>query len=179
MDATAQETRPAASSTAVPNAKPLAGSLLAAFVASLCCGGSLLWGLFGLAALYRTLKLWQYVPEFLGTGALLIVAINYLYYRRKARLGCDAPACAPLRQAMFVSVGLSLVFMVGSFVFLTWLNHAVVNAERFMRMAKYAEALIPGVPNAELFYAVASLIGGMVLLAVLPFPRPREPAGAA
>ena len=61
--------------------------------------------------------------------------------------------------------------MVGSFIFITWLNHAVVNAERFMKMARYAQALILGVPNAELFYAVASFVGGVVLLAVLPFPR--------
>lgn len=165
--------------TAAPSAKPLAGSLIAAFIASLCCGGSLLWGLFGLAALDRTLRLWQYVPEFLGAGALLIVAINWLYYRRKARVGCEAPTCTNLRQAMFVSAGVSLVFMVGSFIFLTWLNHAVVNAERFIKMAKYAQAIIPGVPNMELLYAVASFIGAAILLAVLPFPWPTKPSGAA
>jgi len=157
----------------LPDAKPLAGSLTAGLVASLCCGGSLVFGLVGLAALYRTLKLWQYVPQFLGTGALLIVGINWLYYRRRARVGCGVSECQNLRRAMVISTLVSLTAMVGSFVFLTWLNHAVVNAERFMKVAKYAEALIPGVPNAELFYALASFVGGAVLLAMLPFPSPQ------
>ena len=166
-------------STAVPEAKPLTGSLVSGLVASLCCGGSLVWGLFGLAALYRTLKLWQYVPEFLGAGALLIVGINWLYYRRKARAGCDAVTCGNLRRGMLASAGIALLVMFGSFVFLTWLNHAVVNAERFMKMAKYAQALLPGVPNSEFAWAIITLIGGFILIAALPFPRGRGGAAAA
>jgi len=156
--------------SAVPAAKPLAGSLASGLVASLCCGGSLVWGLFGLAALYRTLQLWQYVPQFLGAGALLIVAINWFYHPHEARAARDLTH-GTLRRRMLVSAGLSLVVMVGSFIFLTWLNHAVVNAARFMKMAKYAEALIPGVPNSELAYAGASLIGGLLMIALLPFQR--------
>jgi len=166
-------------SAAVPQAKPLAGGLVSGLVASLCCGGSLVWGLFGLATLYRTLKLWQYVPEFLGAGALLIVGINWLYYRHKARAGCDATTCGNLRRGMLTSAGIALLAMFGSFVVLTWLNHAVVNAERFMKIAKYAQALIAGVPNGELAWAVASLIGGFILIAALPFPRGRGGTSAA
>ncbi len=179
MGAIATQVSSVPGTSAVPAAKPLAGSLVAGLVASLCCGGSLVWGLFGLAVLYRTLKLWQYVPQFLGAGAALIVAINWLYYRRKARVGCDARACGSLRRGMFASATISLVVMFGSFVFLTWLNHAVVNAERFMKIAKYAQALIPGVPNSELGYAIASLAAGLVVIALLPFPRGRGVAAAS
>ena len=126
-----------------------------------------MWGLFGLAAFYSALKLWQYVPQFLGAGALLIVGINYLYHRRRVLAGCDAGACANLRRAMLISTAISLAVMFGSFVFLTWLNHAVVNAERFMKMAKYAQAFIPGVPDSELVWAIASLVGGLILIAAL------------
>ncbi len=171
MDAIATQAQAVSGATTIPEAKPLAGGLISGLAASLCCGGSLVWGLFGLAALYRTLKLWQYVPQFLGAGALLIVGINWLYHRRKARSGCDATACGILRRGMLLSAAISLVVMFGSFVSLTWLNHAVVNAARFMQMAKYAEALIPGVPNIELTYAIASLLAGLLVIALLPFPR--------
>jgi len=179
MSEIAREMEPVPSSIPVPEAKPLAGGLISGLVASLCCGGSLVWGLFGLAALYRTLKLWQYVPQFLGAGALLIVGINWLYYWRKARVGCDAAACASLRRGMLASAAISLVVMFGSFVFLTWLNHAVVNAQRFMKIAKYAQALIPGVPNSEFAYAIASLIGGLIVIALLPFPRGQREAASS
>ena len=158
--------------------KPLGGSVVSGLVASLCCGGTLTFGLVGLAGLYRALQLWRYVPEFLAAGALVIVAINWLYYRRRTRVGCDALGCANLRRAMFVSAGISLAFMLGSFIFITWLNHAVVNAARFMKIPEFAQALIPGVSNHELLYAVASFIGGGILLAVLPFPRPADPCGS-
>ena len=179
MSAIARSASVIRSSTAVPETKPLAGGLVSGLVASLCCGGSLVWGLFGLAGLYSTLKLWQYVPQFLVGGALLIVGINWLYYRRKARVGCDARACGNYRRGMLTSAAISLVVMFGSFVFLTWLNHAVVNAERFMKMAKYAQALVPGVPNSEFAWAIASLIGGLILIAALPFPRGQGRPSAA
>jgi len=171
MSTTTNDNESAQASRPLPNPKPLAGSLTTGLIASLCCGGTMVFGLVGVAALYRTLKLWRYVPEFLAVGALLIVGINWLYYRHAARVRCGTSACRDLRRAMFISTVVSLTGMVGSFIFITWLNHAAVNAERFMKMARFAQALIPGVPNVELFYAVASFVGGVVLLAVLPFPR--------
>ena len=63
----------------------------------------MVFGLVGLAALYRALKLWRYVPELLAVGALLIVGINWLYYRHAARVGCGTSGCRDLRRAMFIS----------------------------------------------------------------------------
>jgi hypothetical protein len=80
---------------------------------------------------------------------------------------------------MLTSSAISLVVMFGSFVLLTWLNHAVVNTERFMKMARYAQALPPGVPNSEFAWAVASLIGGLILIAALPCPRGQGRTSAA
>jgi hypothetical protein len=68
--------------------------------------------------------------------------------------------------------------MAMGFVFLEWLNHAVLHPQRFMSHPRYAEALIPGVPNASLLYAVASLTV-VALLWAMPFPPPTlEGAGA-
>src|SRR5262249_11929682 len=96
------ERRDAGSASAV-RPKPVAGSLAAALVASLCCGGSLLFASIGLGGLYATLGLFRYVPQFLAAGTLTIVAINWLYYRHLAEqlgLGCD---CAELRRVMYLS----------------------------------------------------------------------------
>jgi hypothetical protein len=41
--------------------------------------------------------------------------------------------CADLRREMLLSGLLGLIMMAVSFVFLEWLNHAVVNAGHFMR----------------------------------------------
>jgi hypothetical protein len=149
--------------------KPVAGSLAAALVASLCCGGSLLFASIGLGGLYSSLGLFRYVPQFLAAGTLTIVAINWLSYRHLAKQlgpGCD---CTHLRRAMYLSTFLGLLAMAGSFVVLEWLNRAVVNAARFMSRPEYAYALIPGVPNQNLAYAALSLVG-VGLVRVLPFP---------
>jgi hypothetical protein len=53
---------------------------------------------------------------------------------------------------MFLSASLGLAAMAGSFIFIEWLNHAVINPGRF---AEYAHALIPGVPDERLLYALA------------------------
>jgi hypothetical protein len=48
--------------------------------------------------------------------------------------------------------------MAGSFVFLEWLNHAVVNAERFLVHPEYDQALIKRVPNVTLLYVCATFL---------------------
>ncbi len=130
----------------------------------------------GLGAFFSALGLWRYVPQVLAAGALSIVAINYAYYRRAtgAAAGGDI---RELRRVMFMSAALGLAFMAGSFVFFEWLNHAVVNPHRFLARPEYGQALIPGVPNVRLVYAVASLVA-LALLWALPFPhRTTESAG--
>src|SRR5260370_25525698 len=62
--------------------KPLAGSFITGLVASLCCGGSLIFASIGLGAFYSALGLSRFVPQVLAAGAITIVAINYLFYRR-------------------------------------------------------------------------------------------------
>src|SRR5262249_12064289 len=140
---TGNQQRDAGTNSAV-RPKPMAGSLAAALVASLCCGGSLRFASIGLGGLYSTLGLFRYVPQFLAAGTLTIVAINWLYYRHLAEQ--TGPSCdgAHLRRAMYLSTFLGLVALAGSFVVLEWLNHAVVNAARFMSRPEYAYALIPG-----------------------------------
>jgi len=68
-------------------AKPIAGSVVAGLLASLCCGGSLIFASIGLGVFYSTLGLSRFVPEALAAGALSIVAINYLYYRQMVKKG--------------------------------------------------------------------------------------------
>jgi len=147
---------------------PLAGSFITGLIASLCCGGSLIFASMGLGAIYSALGMWRFIPQALAAGAITIVAINYLYYRRAAKpasVGAHA-----LRAKMFISTAIGLVMMAGTFIFLEWLNHAVINADRFLARPEFSQALIKGVPNVELVYVGATFFA-LVLLWALPFPR--------
>jgi hypothetical protein len=114
-----------------------------------------------------TLGLWRYVPQVLGTAAASIVAVNYLSHRRTA-VGRGAEP-GRLRRQMLISGVIGLVTMAVAFVFLEWFNHAVVHPHRFMTHTDYASALVPGVPNARLLYAMAATFIGVGLLWGLPF----------
>lgn len=160
----------------LPLAKPLSGSGIAGLIASLCCGGSLIFASMGLGAFYSTLGLARYIPQALAAGALSIISINYFYYRGVAKRAFSAGGVNPahVRRTMFISAAAGLVVMSGSFVFLEWLNHAVVNAHRFLAHSQYGRALIPGVPNIRLIYALASF-AALALLWALPFPQVTSP----
>src|SRR6266702_2045813 len=131
-------------------AKPIAASAVVGLIASLCCGGSLIFASVGLGVFYSGLGLWRYIPQALAAGAVSIVGINYLFYRHMAKQGSGSPIA--FREKMFVSLAIGLVVMAGSIIFLEWLNHAVVNAERFLARPEYSQALIKGVPNVTLLY---------------------------
>lgn len=151
--------------------KPVAGSVSAGLIASICCGGSLIFASIGLGAFYGALGLWRYVPQVLAVGALSIVAINYFFYWRAAGriYYIGRGQIFEVRRAMFVSAAVGLAAMAGSFVFLEWFNHAVVNPHRFLSRPEYGQALVPGVPNIRLVYALASFFA-LSLLWALPFP---------
>ncbi len=146
-------------------------SVGAGLIASLCCGGSLVFASIGLGAFYGALGLSRYIPQVLAAGTLCIVAINYLFHSRAAKRVHQAGAddIFGLRQSMFVSAALGLVAMAVSFVFLEWLNHAVVSPHRFLSRPEYGQAFIPGVPNVRLLYAVASF-WALALFWALPWP---------
>jgi len=162
----------------VPDSTPLGGSLAVGLVASLCCGGGLIFGAIGLGAAYGALQVSRYIPQALASGAILIALVNWFYYRRKAarvlarNADCD---CGTLRRAMLLSGFLGLTMMAVSFVFLEWLNHAVVNAGRFMGHHQYGGAVIPGVPNTHLAYLAATFLV-LPLLAILPLSGKPDPA---
>jgi hypothetical protein len=149
-------------------AKPIAAGAVVGVIASLCCGGSLVFASVGLGVFYSGLGLWRYIPQALAAGAVSIVGINYLFYRHMAKRGSVRPIA--LQQKMFISAAIGLVVMAGSFIFLEWLNHAVVNAERFLARPEYSQALIKGVPNTTLLYVCATFFA-LALLWALPFPR--------
>jgi hypothetical protein len=149
-------------------AKPIAGGVVVGLIASLCCGGSLIFASIGLGVLYSTLGLSRFTPQALAVGAVSIVAINYLYHRHMAKEGSARPAA--VHQKMFISTAIGLAVMAGSFVFMEWLNHAVVHGDRFLARPEYSQALIKGVPNIRLLYVCATFFALAVLWA-LPFPR--------
>lgn len=131
--------------------KPLVSCLVAGLIASVCCGGQIIFASVGLGALYGDLGLSRYVPQVLGLGALSIVAINSYVFSGTAQghaasgIGTDR-----LRRQMFTSAAIGLTAIVASFVLLEWLRHAVQAAEHFMTRPEYAQVLIPGVPNIRL-----------------------------
>lgn len=149
-------------------AKPVAGGVAVGLLASLCCGGSLIFASVGLGVFYSTLGLSRFIPQALAVGAVSILAINYFYYRHMAKEG-DAGAVA-LEQKMFISTAIGLAVMAGSFVFMEWLNHAVVHGDRFLARPEYSQALIKGVPDITLLYVCATFFA-LALLWALPFPR--------
>jgi len=177
--ATRTDTDLAARTSAKPAPRPLWGSLGAGLVASLCCGGSLLFGSIGLGAFYGSLGLSRYVPQALALGTLAIVGINYWYYRRQAAgllAGDPACDCRSVRRAMLWSGFAGLVMMAASFVCLTWLEHGVVRAAQFLSRPEYGQALIPGVRNEQLVYVALTFLG-LLLLAVVPLPGGSRSAG--
>jgi hypothetical protein len=152
--------------------KTIAGGAAAGLVASVCCGGSVVFASVGLGAFSSTLGLGRYIPEALVVGALSIVLLNYIVFSRHARAG-DATGGAGRRMwraAMLESGAVGLAVMVASFVFLEWLNHAVIHAHRFASHPEYRDAWLRGVPNAHLALAVSSMAGALMLLAALPLP---------
>jgi hypothetical protein len=151
-----------------PNPAPLADSFVTGLIASLCCGGSLMFASIGLGAFYSSLGLFRYIPQALTAGALSIVAINYLSYRHAAKQASHSSTA--LRDKMFVSAAIGLIVMAGAFIFFEWLNHAVVHADRFLARPEFSQALIKGVPNVELLYVCATFLALAVLWA-LPFPH--------
>src|SRR5262252_6900716 len=150
-------------------AKPIAGSVVAGLLASLCCGGSLVFASIGLGLFYSTLGLSRYTPQALAAGTLSILAINYLYYRHTAKQESGARTPILLRQKMIVSTAIGLAVMAGSFVLMEWLNHAVVHGDRFLARPEYGQAFIKGVPNTTLLYVCATFFA-LALLSALPFP---------
>src|SRR5262249_56046201 len=104
-------------------AKPMAGSVVVGLLASLCCGGSLIFASIGIGVFYSTLGLSRFIPQALAAGALSIVAINYLYYRRMVKKGSATPVA--LQQKMFISTAIGLAVMAGGFIFFEFLNPAV------------------------------------------------------
>src|SRR5262249_50464391 len=92
----------------------------------------------------------------------------YLYYRRMAEKGSARPVA--LQRKMYISTAIGLVVMAGSFIFMEWLNHAVVHGDRFLARAEYGQALIKGVPHIKLLYVCATFFA-LPLLWALPFPR--------
>jgi hypothetical protein len=158
---------------------PILGGILLGFIASLCCGGTMVFAAIGLGAFYGSLQLSHHIPEALATGAILIILLNWLYYRRKAARMLDTRGGydrASLRRAMLLSGSIGLVKMSLIFVFLEWLNHGVVHAAHFMANPEYSAALIPGVPNSHLTYLALTYVA-LGALTVLPLPEAASHAG--
>lgn len=153
-----------------PAVAPLAGSCGLGLVASLCCGGSIVFASIGLGAFYSSLGLARYVPQALLIGAALIVGVNWFYYRRKAR---ESGAADALHRTMVVSTDIGLAFMVVAFVFLDWLNHGVVNYAAHVNRPEYVNALIPFVKDTNLIWALFSFGVGSALISLLPLSPAR------
>ncbi len=153
-------------------ARVVAASIGAGLVASVCCGGSLVFVPLGLGAAYSALGLSRYIPQALAAGALAIAAINYGFYAHRARCADCAGSLErlDLRWRLMRSSAAGLVALVSSFVFLEWLNHAVVNGHRFLTHHAFRAALITGVPNDHLAYALATF-AVLGALWALPFPQ--------
>jgi Methylase involved in ubiquinone/menaquinone biosynthesis len=136
-------------------------------VVALCCGGIAFFASIGLGASFVSLGLWRYPTQLLVGGAVAIVALNWGYYRRRARRGMSV---GPARHAMLASGGLGLAVMVGSYLVLDWLEPRVEAVERVLHEEGVEED--SAVLRQARRTAVAVLPIGLGLLALLPFPGP-------
>ncbi len=126
-----------------------------------------------MGALYSAFGIARYIPEALAGSAVLILLLNWLYYRRKAAkvLACGVDCdCSSLRRSALWSTFIGLAMMAAAFVFLEWLNHGVVHAAHFMHNPEFATAMIPGVPNSHLGYVALTFLA-LPVLAMLPLPQ--------
>jgi hypothetical protein len=152
---------------------PIVAGILLGFLASLCCGGSMIFVAIGLGVFYSSLQLSHYIPEALATGAILITLLNWLYYRHKAARMLTATGGydrGSMRRAILVSGLIGLVKMSVTFIFLEWLNHGVIHAAHFMGNPENSAALIPGVPNSHLVLLALTYLS-LPVLTVLPLPE--------
>ncbi|GIW54373.1 MAG: mercuric transporter [Nitrospiraceae bacterium] len=112
------------------------GGLLAAFFASLCCIGPLLFAALGvgigatgfLASTAAMLKsLLPYRPVFIGLAALLLGLSLYLAYRKPKAVGAACQACAPAaashraRLVLWIIAGLSVALILAPY-WLDWMT---------------------------------------------------------
>jgi len=161
--------------------KTMTGGGAAGLVASVCCGGSGVFESIGLGGFYSAFGLGRYIPQALAAGALLIVLLNYVVFSRNAARPSDSigsGGCRQWRVAMLESAAVGLTVMVGSFVFLEWLNHAVLHPHRFLSHPEYRDALLRGVPNVHLVVALVTVVAALAFLAALPLPTSRRRAFA-
>lgn len=94
------------------------------------------------------------------------MAINWAYHRRRAR-AVRRPA--PLRRAMFVSAGIGLLIMV---VGIWALDYWEAATEATLHETVGEELEEPGgVRTQALLGSLIALPAGLILLALLPFPR--------
>lgn len=145
---------------------PIGGGLASGLATAVCCGGLPLFASIGLGASFASLQLWRFILLFIIAGTLLIVAVNWAYYRRRAR---TVRKPAPLRRAMFVSAGIGLLIMVAGIWALDYWEAAT---EATLHETLGEELEEPsGVRTQALLGSLIALPAGLILLALLPFPR--------
>jgi len=109
---------------------PVLGGLAGGLVTAVCCGGLPLFAGIGLGALFAGLRIWRFLPPLVAAGMLVIVGINWWFYRRNA--AAIPPGRA--RSAMLTSTGIGLVFMAAAIYGLDQLERSgVINVEQYMR----------------------------------------------
>ncbi|MGH9039325.1 MAG: methyltransferase domain-containing protein [Acidimicrobiia bacterium] len=145
---------------------PVGGGVVAGLVTALCCGGLPLFASIGLGAGFAGLRLWRFLPALLVAGTMLIVGVNWLYYRSKAQ---HSPG-RQFRRAMFVSAGVGLAVMTAGVWFFDWLETAVHDDVEHAFEEAGVEEESAATRTRGLFLAGAAFPAGLGLLAALPFP---------
>ncbi len=154
---------------------PIGSSVGVGLLVSLCCGGSLVFTSVGLGAFYGGLGLANYVPQVFAIGALSIVALNYVLFRRAASpfaatLGGDL---GRMRRRMLLGASVGFVVTAVSFIATEWYSHNVAHPE-MLKVPGYGDALLSGVPNFR-FLFIGESFAALALLWALPFPRTVSP----
>ncbi|MCI0372006.1 MAG: methyltransferase domain-containing protein, partial [candidate division NC10 bacterium] len=150
--------------------------MVAGLVTAMCCGGLPLFASIGLGAGFAGLRLWRFLPALLAAGTVLIVGINWLYYRSKARVH---PPGRQLRRAMLVSAGLGLSVMAAGVWFLDWLETVAHEDVEHAFEAAGVEEESASTRTRGMVLALATVPAGLLALTALPFPGRGASAGRA
>jgi hypothetical protein len=143
--------------------KSSAGGVAAGLVTAVCCGGLPLFASIGLGTFFAGLGLWRYLPAIIILGTVLIVAVNWVAYARKARRGHR------LRAAMLVSGAIGLAVLVVGFFVLEWLERGPLH-ELTEPFVEGSGAENPAAVAQARWFALGSFPVGLLVLAALPMP---------
>jgi len=119
------------------------GSILAAFFASLCCIGPIVFAILGLGGVSVFIALETYRPYFIALSIVFLGISFYLTYRKREII-CEDGSCIIQRGSKWSKISLwTITFIVGIFIVFPSLNFRTNSVASDSPGSQLTEATIP------------------------------------